>query len=167
MAIAQPVVSPLAIANQSEPNPCPRRRSAILTSGIKKATPPFRTIPAIPSVAPTAYMPDTTRDKPVIAALRHCGIAVLRYCGIAVLRYCGIAVLRQVVERYPRYGFRKLFFVLRRQGQNKEMWGWNLLNPARRHRMLISNASIKKPTAMRCWIFLNFCLHGIVGSSNA
>jgi len=43
-----------------------------------------------------AYKPDTTRDEPVISALQ------------------------QAAERYPRYGFRKLFFILRRQGHK-----WN------------------------------------------
>lgn len=38
------------------------------------------------------YQPDTRRDEPVILALT------------------------ELVERYPRYGFKKLFQVLRRQG---------------------------------------------------
>ena len=43
-----------------------------------------------------AYQPDTTRDDPVIAALQS------------------------AAERYPRYGFKKLFLILRRQG-----YTWN------------------------------------------
>lgn len=43
-----------------------------------------------------SYQPDTTRDDPVIAALQN------------------------AVERYPRYGFKKLFLILRRQGH-----AWN------------------------------------------
>ncbi|ECP9597583.1 transposase, partial [Salmonella enterica subsp. enterica] len=43
-----------------------------------------------------SYRPDTTRDEPVIVALQA------------------------VAERYPRYGFPKLFQVLRRQG-----YPWN------------------------------------------
>ena len=39
-----------------------------------------------------SYQPDTTRNDPVIAALQN------------------------AVERYPRYGFKKLFLILRRQG---------------------------------------------------
>ncbi len=39
------------------------------------------------------YQPDTCRDEPVIQALS------------------------EVAERYPRYGFKKLFQVLRRQGK--------------------------------------------------
>jgi putative transposase len=42
------------------------------------------------------YQPDQTRDAPVIAALHG------------------------AVERYPRYGFKKLFLILRRQG-----YAWN------------------------------------------
>ncbi|ELG11786.1 hypothetical protein A1SG_00027 [Escherichia coli KTE54] len=42
------------------------------------------------------YRPDTTRDEPVIAALQA------------------------VAERYPRYGFPKLFLILRQQGHS-----WN------------------------------------------
>jgi len=42
------------------------------------------------------YQPDTTRDEPVIQTLLA------------------------LVERYPRYGFRKLFVVLRREGHT-----WN------------------------------------------
>ena len=42
------------------------------------------------------YQPDTTKDDPVIEALLA------------------------AVERYPRYGFRKLFLILRREGH-----GWN------------------------------------------
>lgn len=43
-----------------------------------------------------AYQPDTSRDEPVIAALQT------------------------AVEHYPRYGFKKLFCILRRQG-----YRWN------------------------------------------
>ena len=43
-----------------------------------------------------SYQPDMTRDDPIIAALQN------------------------AVERYPRYGFKKLFLILRRQGH-----AWN------------------------------------------
>lgn len=50
----------------------------------------------IPGVAVYQYKPDTERDQPVIDALQ------------------------KLVERYPRYGFGKIFPILCREGH-----GWN------------------------------------------
>lgn len=70
------------------------------------------------------YRPDTTRDEPVIAALQA------------------------AAERYPRYGFPKLYLVLRRQGypwNHKRLRSYRAYIPARIWRGFTRKLVMLKP----------------------